>query len=278
MQQRIRITRSSLCTVLYLGCAGTGNQGGVGLLGWLQPVDYRTVGSSSSSTSQPSDALSQDNNDAAGNGSNLRSQAPSESQLLGAPQDSGTLQDARSGDSKSTTGADSGIGNGLGPISPALREGPTGDCAEPTRVNVSKSLAESADIVVTGLVVAAGKGNIICAPNNSTLPSLASYAASKNVSIDSLSGPDLLVEYKPAAANSSQGGNDGAILLVAVQCVHKGALACRRNSLDAKSGISSCLVAVKVPAQQMPSKGDNKTLAPCSVTPGFRCVSAAMQL
>jgi hypothetical protein len=57
------------------------------------------------------------------------------------------------------------------------------------------------------------------------------------------------------------------VVLIAVQCVHKGALACRRNSVDARSGISRCVVAVKVPPQP---KADNKTLAPCQVTRGFR--------
>uniref|UniRef100_A0A383VJG0 Uncharacterized protein n=1 Tax=Tetradesmus obliquus TaxID=3088 RepID=A0A383VJG0_TETOB len=164
--------------------------------------------------------------------------------------------------------------------SPVLRDGPVGDCAEPSRVNLDIGLAEKADIVITGMVVASGPASIICAPSNSTLKLL---ERAGNLSPASWTGPDLLVDFTAfdrlanktsnSTSNSTAGNTTqvpasaDTVVLVAVQCVHKGALACRRNHVDAKSGISRCVVAVKVPPQP---KADNKTLAPCEVTNGFR--------
>jgi hypothetical protein len=117
---------------------------------------------------------------------------------------------------------------------------------------------------------------MICGPTNSTLQVL---ERAGTLSPDSWTGPDLLVDYgaldrtanktSNATTGNKTEGADSAdnVVLVAVQCVHKGALACRRNSVDARSGISRCVVAVKVPPQP---KGDNKTLAPCQVTRGYR--------
>jgi hypothetical protein len=135
--------------------------------------------------------------------------------------------------------------------------------------------------VHAGMVVASGPASIICAPTNSTLKLL---ERAGSLSPASWTGPDMLVDYNAArrvtnnTSNSTSGNktevpavNDN-IVLVAVQCVHKGALACRRNHVDAKSGISRCVVAVKVPPQP---KADNKTLAPCQVTNGFRWDSGA---
>eukprot|EP00879_Flechtneria_rotunda_P000823 GHRR01000947.1.p1 GENE.GHRR01000947.1~~GHRR01000947.1.p1 ORF type:complete len:394 (+),score=69.23 GHRR01000947.1:168-1349(+) len=141
-----------------------------------------------------------------------------------------------------------------------LADGPTGDCAEPSRVNLSVSLAMSADIVVTGLVVAAGPAALVCAPANASLATLASLEKTN------VPKTDLLVDY----TGKETAGDNSTILLVSVQCVHKGALACRRNTVDAGGVVDSlgrCVVAVKVPPQ---SSSKNDKLPPCSISPGFR--------
>jgi hypothetical protein len=63
------------------------------------------------------------------------------------------------------------------------------------------------------------------------------------------------------------GGYAGSqVLLFWVQCVHKGALVCRRNAEDDLLTPPRCLIAVKVPAQ---TKVDGE-MEPCTVIRGFR--------
>lgn len=132
------------------------------------------------------------------------------------------------------------------------------NCADPANVNLSKSLAESADIVITGLVVVdAGTAPILCAPTNSTLKSLPADSSPANTK-----GPDLLLDTR---RSSSGKATEGTTLLVVVQCVHKGALACRRNKADANAladAAGRCVIAIKVPPQaKQPT---------CSIYPGYR--------
>lgn len=132
------------------------------------------------------------------------------------------------------------------------------NCADPANVDVSMSLAVDADIVITGLVVVnAGTAPVLCAPSNSTLKTLPADATPSDTS-----GPDLLLDMRK---NSSGSSKDGTTLLVAVQCVHKGALACRRNSADLSAladAAGRCVVAVKIPSQT--------TKSSCLAYPGYR--------
>lgn len=119
----------------------------------------------------------------------------------------------------------------------------------------------------------AGPGSLVCAPAGTQAADL---QAQQQADASSLSGPDLLVRYDNSSAAASAGGTapDGSTtLLVIVQCVHKGALACRRNSGDgtaASDTLGRCVIAVRVPPQEQAADG-NGALPPCSVTPGFRC-------
>lgn len=92
-----------------------------------------------------------------------------------------------------------------------------------------------------------GPGVAVCAAANSTTPS------------DDGSGTDLIVQE----ADQSDGSQ---VLLFWVQCVHKGALVCRRNAEDDAASPPRCLIAVKVPAQKTVA-GE---LPPCTVTRGLR--------
>eukprot|EP00775_Hariotina_reticulata_P005309 gene5309-5544_t len=126
-----------------------------------------------------------------------------------------------------------------------LQDGATGDCAEPSRVNLQRELAMRADLVITG--------------NNMT------SAASRATTLRPAT--DLIVD---ADAQTTDGSTT---LLVIVQCVHKGVLACRRNVVDKNAvtdTLGKCVIAVKVPAQRYAASSSPDGLPPCSVTPGFR--------
>lgn len=122
-------------------------------------------------------------------------------------------------------------------------EGAEGDCAEPNRARYDVKLAEEADLVVSGLAVSMGPGTPVCASE------------------------DLLVQDKEQEDGSQ-------VLLFWVQCVHKGALVCRRNEADNTAKPPRCMIAVKVPAQAA-TPGE---LPPCTVTRGFRWVVDSRQL
>lgn len=153
---------------------------------------------------------------------------------------------ADAGSSASSTGNATDVGQALN------------NCADPANVDVSRTLAESAEIIITGLVVVdAGQVPVLCVPTNTTLKSVPG-----NASPSSTKGPDLLLDTRKGNAGSVK---EGTTLLVAVQCVHKGMLACRRNMADANAladAAGRCVIAVKVPPQT-----DKQT---CSMYAGFR--------
>jgi len=127
-------------------------------------------------------------------------------------------------------------------------QGSEGDCAEPNRARYDVKLAEEADLVVSGLAVSMGPGTPVCAGS-------------------STSGSDLLVQ-------DGEQEDGSQVLLFWVQCVHKGALVCRRNEADNTAKPPRCMIAVKVPAQAA-APGQ---LPPCTVTRGFRWVVDSRQL
>jgi hypothetical protein len=129
----------------------------IGLLGRLRPIDYSNLPGTSGSTALPA---------AVNPPSRLRMEPPSSNSALG--ELAATAPAPRSGIDLAATAAfpdspllqglrDSSVFNGdrtgsalPGTNSPVLRDGPTGDCAEPSRVNLDISLAEKADVVITG--------------------------------------------------------------------------------------------------------------------------------
>jgi hypothetical protein len=122
-------------------------------------------------------------------------------------------------------------------------------------------LAEAANVVVSGVAVSAAPGSVACAAEGTTTLEDG----------DASAGPDLLADYR-----APQEGAD-TVLLLQVQCVHKGALACRRNAADSASQDSAmpprCVIAVKIPRQA----NETGQPPPCSLTRGFRWVATLMR-
>ena len=117
----------------------------------------------------------------------------------------------------------------------------------PTPAHLTEDLHVICGPLHAGLAVSMGPGAPVC------------VAAGATSADGSSTGPDLLVQEGEQA-------DGGQVLLFWVQCVHKGALVCRRNEIDASAAQPRCLIAVKVPAQS--SKAGQ--LPPCTVTRGLR--------
>jgi hypothetical protein len=151
---------SRLSIVLGLVClCSTPALGQLGLLGRLRPVDYSNL-SNTGATASSNDGLPT-------SPSRLRMTPPTPNSALGelssaatpptsgidlaataATPDSPLLQGLR--DSSVFNGSPTGSALPGTTNSPVIRDGPVGDCAEPSRVNLDISLAEKADVVITG--------------------------------------------------------------------------------------------------------------------------------
>ncbi|KAL6748552.1 hypothetical protein V8C86DRAFT_2874652 [Haematococcus lacustris] len=104
------------------------------------------------------------------------------------------------------------------------------DCSD-TPISVSQlQLAAQADVVVTGITLAAGPGAGRCDPTTGNL----------NIALD----------------NSTQPATN--FIVLGIQCVHKGLLSCRNNAEDTKD----CLILIAAP--------NSNESAPCSLAQGER--------
>lgn len=142
------------------------------------------------------------------------------------------------------------------------------DCAEPRNANFSLSLAERANIVVTGLAASTlAPAAAVCA-NASTVTIAEGAQADGSQVIRDIDTPPV--------AHVCGSIKPGRLLLCCVlvqamlfwvQCVNKGALVCRNNAEDDLSIPPRCLIAVRVPAQGAAQSGQ---LPPCTVNRGMR--------
>ncbi|GIL42610.1 hypothetical protein Vafri_556 [Volvox africanus] len=119
------------------------------------------------------------------------------------------------------------------------------ECADVPISTSQLELANMAELIVTGVVLAAGAGSGVCHPNGTLTPM-----------------PDDLSNSAPGGADPPQSPkrppSNSSFVLVGLQCTHKGLVRCRNNSDD----LGDCLVLVEAPV--LPDS------APCALTGGQR--------
>jgi hypothetical protein len=130
----------------------------------------------------------------------------------------------------------------------------TGDCSEPSYLNLDPKGSKQAPTIISGKVVAFGPGHARCVPANTTNQQLQALFPDGK-STDRLPGnssaesTELVADLRDVNATKS-------VIVLEVTCVHKGALSCRAHSAD--SSKKRCVVAVEVEA---PAEA-NKTCTP----------------